>query len=558
MSHPLIHPSIHPTQRSPSRRPRRAFTLIELVLALCITVILFGAIGSAMLLCARAVPLPTDAQSSSLAAAQAADRIAGELETALLVLEQTSTAIAFTVPPRNGDAYPAKIRYSWAGSSGSPLLRQYNGGTAAAVIDKVDQFSLTPALTTSAETYPGLGVEDSSDSLLFDYSNVLSLTSANVSSTVTLGQYFASASWPAGVVGWRPTRVLISSKKSGSPATTYVQMSLPDANLLPTSTVLEQGSFNESGLLGLTYAWQQVSFSRLPRLAPSGGICMMLAWGAGSPYSAVIQTSSNAGMLSKSGSGSWGYVSSKAVQAQLYGKLTRSTTTQSCVSTYMTALTISLRGGSSNNPTVQTTARLLNHPELLASFWELKFDKSPTAVDVNGDRLADWAVHGGGTFNTATLVNNTWQTGGLTLDSVAGSTFANRTVVDLRVKANTSGSWAGIALNAARSGSTCAPVYATLTRQADGTQTLAVQRKLDDFTLDTMLSVTSLPSTAVDLHFIIDPAYGSVGVSVNGTPYGSFAYNRYTAAELSQLIALTSGGNSQFEYVRVREMQPGL
>ncbi|HXE53429.1 MAG TPA: prepilin-type N-terminal cleavage/methylation domain-containing protein [Tepidisphaeraceae bacterium] len=531
------------------------FTLIEMVMALGITAILLTALVSAMMLAGKAVPSASDSSTGTLAGGGVADQIAGELETSLLVLEQTPTAITFLVNPRNNDTHPERIRYSWGGTSGSPLLRQYNQGTPAVMIPQVNQFSLTPALATSIESYPGAAVEDSSESLLFDYSGTTSPAALSVSGGDWAGQYFGSTSWPPGVVGWRPTRLLFQGKQSGLLGTSAIQMCPALANLTPSGTVLEQYTNLGLGLLS-SYSWQQYSFTTASRLAPSAGLCFTFQSG-GLLYSIDLQSNAGAGLLQSSNSGgTWSYSANRSLQSQLYGKLTRSGPTQYAISRYLSALTIGLRASPSTNPMVTTTAQSLNHPELLSAYWEAKFDQDPTTLDVNADGIPDWSVQGGAKFNLLTLLNDLWQPNGTTLLSQPGNNFQQVTVVDVRFNATASGSWAQLSLNAARNGSSCAPVLARITMQSDGTQTLNVWRKLNDSTTDALLTIPGLAAGPTDAHLVIDPSYGTVGITVNSVQYGAFFYQVFTSTDKNTSVVLSSSGSAQFGHVRVREFQP--
>jgi hypothetical protein len=49
-----------------------------------------------------------------------------------------------TVPDRtDADALPETISYTWSGTAGAPLDRQYNGGTVASVLPSVQSASFT-------------------------------------------------------------------------------------------------------------------------------------------------------------------------------------------------------------------------------------------------------------------------------------------------------------------------------------------------------------------------------------------------------------------------------
>jgi prepilin-type N-terminal cleavage/methylation domain-containing protein len=548
-------------QPRPPHRHLRGFTLVEVLVAVAITTLILAAMVSSALLAGKAVPDPNDAPSAAMTAAQVNDQIAGELETATLILEQTPTAITFVVPPRGSDTNPERIRYSWAGTSGAPLLRQYNRGAATAVISAVDQFSITPVIATSTETYGGQLSEDTTETLLVDDSGTNGLSNQNISSTTWFGQYFLPASFPAGVIGWRPTRVRFQAKVSDPAGVTNVQMQTPDANAAPNGTILYQSTLSGSSLTS-SYAWQSFTLSGMPRLTTTSGTCLVLQYASGSSNSAVVQGNNGSGFLKTTNSGStWSESSTISLQSQIYGTLTHQTAVQTMTSRYLSATGLSLRASRSANPAVQTTAQSLNHPEMLSAFWELKFDRDPGTVDVNADGTPDWTVIPGSTgtsLNLLGLVSVSLSAGsGAEIDSQPGDDFARTTVVDVRYRATgSSGNYGQFSINAARSGSTCAPVLARVTLQSDGTQTVNVWRKLDDSTTDALATIPHLSAQPVDVHLIIDPTYGTVEVTVNNVQYGAFPYNRFASSDSSRSASLTVNGGAEFDYVRIREVMP--
>lgn len=539
----------------------RGFTLVEVLVAMAITTLILAAMVSSALLAGKAVPDPNDAPSAAMTAAQVNDQIAGELETATLILEQTPTAITFTVPPRGNDTSPERIRYSWAGTSGAPLLRQYNRGQATAVIAAVDQFSITPVIATSTETYGGSVTEDTSESLLVDDSGTSNLTNQNVNTNNWVGQYFLPASLPAGVIGWRPTRVRFQAKVSDAAGATNVQMQMPNATATPNGTILYQSTLSGSSLTS-SYAWQSFTLSQMPRLTPTSGVCLVLQYASGSPNSAIVQSNNGSGLLQTSNAGTtWTESSTTSLQSQIYGTLTHQTTAQTMTSRYLSATTLSLRASRSTNPAVQTTAQSLNHPEMLGAFWEMKFDRDPSTLDVNADGTPDWSVTPGSTgvsLNLLGLLSVSLSAGsGTEIDSQPGDDFARTTVVDVRFRATgSSGNYAQLAMNAARSGNTCAPVLARVTLQSDGTQTVNVWRKLDDSTTDALVTIPNLSARPVDVHLVIDPTYGTVSISVNNVQHGAFPYNRFASSDSSRSASLTVSGSAEFDYVRIREVMP--
>src|SRR2546425_414614 len=106
---------------------RPAFTLVEAVLSLIITSILCLAIGSALTVASRALPQNDSPASAGLTGAFAIEQLSSDLIAALCIAERSATTLAFTVPDRNGDGSPERIRYAWSGTIGDPLTREYNG-----------------------------------------------------------------------------------------------------------------------------------------------------------------------------------------------------------------------------------------------------------------------------------------------------------------------------------------------------------------------------------------------------------------------------------------------
>jgi len=173
---------------------------------------------------------------------------------------------------------------------------------------------------------------------------------------------------------------------------------------------------------------------------------------------------------------------------------------------------------------------------------------------VNGDGAFDWVVRGGGTIPSGSVSSGSWNTTTTTLDTAAGSDYANVTVIDLRFRSTASGAAPAIALNALRKGTSCAPLNVALQLQADGTQTLTVVGKTNDATSTVLLNKPGLSNSACDLRLIVDPIKVSVGVILNTVPIGTYPLPRFPSSDASRTLSLLPGGGGQFQYVRVREI----
>jgi len=240
----------------------------------------------------------------------------------------------------------------------------------------------------------------------------------------------------------------------------------------------------------------------------------------------------------------------------LYGKLIRSSGTQSVNSNYLTSLDIGLQI-KATSPLQRSTAAFLNHPELLSDCWELKFDKNPTAIDVNGDTLSDWVVNGSGSFSMPMMTNGIWQAASAQLNTNPARDFTKTTLVDLRFR-NTSvgGNGAAFSVNALRTNTICAPIIASLMKQVDGTQTLTLATKTSDSITKTLIRIPGLPSQLVLVHLIIDPITSSVSISVNAVPYGTYKVTPFASSDGNRFASIgASGTTAEFSYARIRVLE---
>ena len=534
---------------------RRGTTLVELMIAVAIAGLIAAGIQSAIVVAMKSVPNSQGSAQTTIQGSRILDRLVTELEGAVFITEHTSTTLGFTVPDRNADGIPERLRYAWSGVAGDPLTLQYNGGTPVTIASSVKLFSLSLKSQSVAETYPAAGVEDSTESLLLDYYSTSNVLNQDVKTTEWYGQYF-TVTLTGNAMAWRPTRVQVMARRNMVPSSTAVQMRPTTPGLTPTTTVLEEQSLS-SNVLFASYAWKSISFSTVDPIASGSGIGLVMLPQSNSPSLTAASTSSFPGMLKTTNSGgAWTYDSGRSLMSQLYGKLIRSTGTQTVNSTYLLSTALSLQLASSA-PVLQATATTLNHPELLSGLWELKFDRNPTTADVNGDGAADWSVVGGGTFDTGTVSGGQWTTSSTSLQTSPGNDFAKTTIVDLRMQ-NTSvgGDGATFSINALRSGSTCAPILVKLALQNDGTQTLTLMKKSTDAATQNLISVTSIPAQAVDVHLVIDPTTTSVYLNVNGVQRGTFAITRYSSSDSSRAAIIGAQGSSaNFSYARVRVLE---
>jgi hypothetical protein len=195
-----------------------------------------------------------------------------------------------------------------------------------------------------------------------------------------------------------------------------------------------------------------------------------------------------------------------------------------------------------------------NSPELLANYWRTDFDSNPATTDANSDSTADWAVTGGGNFDTTMLVNGIWTATGA-IETRPLSDFATTTTVEVRCR-NTSvgGNGAVVLINADRLGGTYAPLLVYVQKQSDGSQTLTLNGRTSDTATKQLYSRSKLSSGFVRFRLTILPTSNVVNVQINDEDQGTFTYPTYapvsTTDRYVKLNADTS--SAEFDYVDVR------
>src|SRR5439155_275969 len=85
------------------------FTLVEMAVSLAVVSVLMVALGSVVVIAAKALPAAAGPGEVSLAAGAALDTFTSELRYATAITEATLTSVTFTVADRNNDGNPETI-----------------------------------------------------------------------------------------------------------------------------------------------------------------------------------------------------------------------------------------------------------------------------------------------------------------------------------------------------------------------------------------------------------------------------------------------------------------
>jgi hypothetical protein len=122
---------------------RGGFSFLELVASLAAASALVIGMASTLGVALRAADPASTPAANTLAGLKLLSELSSELTYALAITEKTAIAVTATIADRgDADTSSDSVRYSWSGTPGNPLVRQYNSGSPATVVANVHNFSI--------------------------------------------------------------------------------------------------------------------------------------------------------------------------------------------------------------------------------------------------------------------------------------------------------------------------------------------------------------------------------------------------------------------------------
>ena len=110
-----------------TRAPRRAFTLIEAVIAIAVSAIILSGLSAAILVASRAVPTPSEVGTTDQQVIDTLNRFRSELRLATEIqMEATAAGVQFslTINAPSVDTAPSSIVYRYKTSDGTLSRKQ--------------------------------------------------------------------------------------------------------------------------------------------------------------------------------------------------------------------------------------------------------------------------------------------------------------------------------------------------------------------------------------------------------------------------------------------------
>jgi hypothetical protein len=534
--------------------------MLEMIVAMVASAVLLAGLGSVMYIARQVAYAPTAANRRAKTA-DLVNQISDELRYATIILQQTPQILEFVVADRNSDGTSEKIRYEWSGTAGDPLRKTINGGTAVDVLTSVYSFNVTlqqkSKITTLTTT------SDSAETVLFANASVTASSYRDIDANNFAGQQVNPASFPsvpANAVSWNATKIDFHSRQSNA-ATETVTVQLRqsgDPYDSPTSNVLGQATIAESSLGAASGNWNTVTFSSPIRnlmFNRTYQLVVMQASGSGQACRLTTDDSAASGVLESYDAGaSWQYMSTRQIFTRVYGTYTTPGASYNVTQNYASYVRLALQSGNQSHARVDASIPLRNAPELLATYWRTDFDRNPTTTNANGDSTADWAVTGGGAFDTTKLSNGIWTATGA-IETRPLSDFITTTTVEARCRNTTvGGNGAVMAIYVDRQSGLYAPLLVYIQKQTDGSQTLTLYGKTNDTTTQQLCSRKNLSSGLIRFRLTVLPASDVVNLAINDEDQGTFTYPKYapTGTTDRYLTVYSDTSSSEFDYVDVR------
>lgn len=540
-----------------NRFPHRGHSLIELVTAMVAASMLLAGLASTMYIGRQIAYMPTTSQKV-IDGAHAIDELTEELRYAVYIVQHSASKIEFVVEDRNGDAVEDTISYEWSGTAGDPLLKTLNHGTPRTVVDEIETFQITYEMEPATENVATW--DESAESVLWTQATGSGSDEFRLVKIEWVAQHLTplseSGGCPANMVDWSLTRIQFEAREGGPRNGQFaVQLRPAGSDGVPMSEILGAILFNESNLSS-SWTSQTVTFSNpILGLSPHDDYAVVFQWLADAEAAKLrINLSGGSGLLGSDDSGaSWDRHDVGEMSHAVYGTYRTPGTAISYTRNRLVRVGISLQTGDNAIGLVASSTRLVNCPELLSAYWRADFDRDPTAHDINGDGIPDWSIRGGGTFNTATLVDGIWQADA-TLDSLPLHAFDKITTVDVRMR-NTSvgGNGALFQINADWSNGLHAPILVYLQLQSDEIQTLRLYGKTDESTRRLLCTIPDLPSRFLNIRLVLLPEKDRVQLVVDDVDYGSFVYPTFSPDGNERFASiLSSGSDAEFDTLSIR------
>jgi hypothetical protein len=199
-------------------------------------------------------------------------------------------------------------------------------------------------------------------------------------------------------------------------------------------------------------------------------------------------------------------------------------------------------------------AEFLNRPLDATILAETDFAEFSITSDSNFDGSADWTLSSTGSGSSSTVSGGLWTATNRAIQLNSAIPSGVQTEIEVSGRDTTSSSGSVLIRAAARhsSGGDSISVLATLTLQANGTQTLILYEETSTNTYEKREEWPMLNSTLQEIRMVLNPERDSVAVWVNGILLTTCRLSLMDSPALPSTVLVQASGNScEFDYCNV-------
>ncbi|MHC5108632.1 MAG: hypothetical protein ACYTHJ_01990 [Planctomycetota bacterium] len=542
-----------------STRTTRGFTLAETLVSMVAISALMAGMGSAILISSKSMPeLRPGGMTPLTMSAEVVNGVIDELQSAAWVRSIANNSVVFSVPDRDGDGQVERVVYYWSGTEGDPLKRKFNHEPPIVLLEDVTAFDISMTSATSLEVYPGPMRFSESAAIMSNDDGIRATLNADadnwlgtcftpkLASNAEAWSFDSFGFWFMGTFNSLPVRV-------------YER----DVDGRPTGEPLQQVQFSADIK---SFMWLDIPFSQVPDLDPGQGVCVVFApqetqaitLAAQSPtgkHPATLDT-----VESRNTGADWMDVTDQDMQFVVSGRQLVPGPKQTARRGYYTGVKIMLQTADLKGDTVQSSARMLNRPEVLKSFWEADFSNELSDNDANIDTEPDWHKNST-TYTIVYLTEKSLKGRPYEIYSISGEyqthpdeNFDYLTTVNVVMEATTAlDEGAKFYINADWDAGTCTGLLTELVKNEVGNQELSLVNRTGVSSYDTLAYVGNLPAGPLDVRLLIDPVLDTVYLKVNDEAQGTYDYASFMPGTDDRFALLGSPSNTAaFGYVSIR------
>ncbi len=308
-------------------------------------------------------------------AAQVVGQLADEVAYATAILKMSPTELQFVVD-RNGT--PITISYSWSGTPGDPLTRQYNGGAVINVLENVYDFNLDYQIKTVISTETSTETTQFSEAMFANFEGWSGITPTyndfTVSSTDWCAEFFTASSLPAETSEVAITRCQLKLRQDqGGNITVGIHRTKGGGNPVPRPDPIGTSVTVPVSTLPTSYQWVEFTFSDVTLKQLNKEFIIVVK--ADINNAAQVQyLSTNKGpkddsvmVWTSDGGGSWDPKKNLQANNDMYFYVWGTYETTSTVEVsrdYLISTGLTLQVGAETSTKTQTAVQVLNAPDV--------------------------------------------------------------------------------------------------------------------------------------------------------------------------------------------------